>query len=269
MTAKTIVDAAINALNILERAAYVTEIYEEIISYNLYAFGAKDPKSVLRITLDRHCINKNLGIMHQSRHFVKLSDGRYGLISQNVHFSDNNLSYFLNKAEPVDTSALKIHELASLQRERVRKEIIEGLRELSAEQFEDFCRIFLTKYGFLKMNLTRRGRDGGIDVTGLLKAGLASMRVAVQCKKYSAENKVGRSAISAFRGDITGEYEQGIFITTSSYTKDAENISFKPSCVPIVLIDGEQLADFMIDKRIGVQTKLIELYDFERDLLWE
>jgi hypothetical protein len=30
-------------------------------------------------------------------------------------------------------------------------------------------------------------------------------------------------------------------------------ISFKPSCVPVVLIDGEQLADFMIDKRIGVQ----------------
>lgn len=46
-------------------------------------------------------------------------------------------------------------------------------------------------------------------------------------------------------------------------------ISFKPSCVPVVLIDGEQLADFMIDKRIGVQRELIEIYDFEQDLLWD
>ncbi|ECQ0012969.1 restriction endonuclease, partial [Salmonella enterica subsp. enterica serovar Kentucky] len=72
-----------------------------------------------------------------------------------------------------------------------------------------------------------------------------------------------------FRGDITGEFEQGIFITTSSYTKEALEISFKPSCVPVVLIDGEQLADFMIDKRIGVQRELIEIYDFEQDLLWD
>ncbi|EBO2675113.1 restriction endonuclease, partial [Salmonella enterica subsp. enterica serovar Kentucky] len=50
---------------------------------------------------------------------------------------------------------------------------------------------------------------------------------------------------------------------------EALEISFKPSCVPVVLIDGEQLADFMIDKRIGVQRELIEIYDFEQDLLWD
>lgn len=119
------------------------------------------------------------------------------------------------------------------------------------------------------MTLTRKGRDGGVDVTGRLKVGLASMRVAVQCKKYAEDNKVGRSSISAFRGDITGEFEQGIFITTSSYSKEAELVSFKPACIPIVLIDGEQLADFMIDKRIGVQRQLMEIYEFERDLIWD
>jgi restriction system protein len=118
------------------------------------------------------------------------------------------------------------------------------------------------------MELTNRGRDGGIDVKGVLKVGLSYMRVAVQCEKYSPSNKVGRRAISEFRGNITGEFEQGIFITTSSFTKEATELSFKPSCVPIVLIDGQQLSDFMIERRIGVERELVELYNFEQDLLW-
>lgn len=266
MISKTIVDAAIRALQLLGRSAIVSEIYEIIVQHGFYKFGAKDPKSVLRVTLDRHCTNKAISIMHQIRYFRKLVDGRYELIGSSAKTSNVDEEI---KAEDVERSIQEIHELAANQRNKVKKEIIASLRALSPDKFEDFCRIFLTKYGFLEMKLTRRGRDGGIDVTGRLKVGLASMRVAVQCKKYAAENKIGRSSVSAFRGDITGDFEQGIYITTSSYTKEAEDVSFKPACIPIVLIDGEQLADFMIDKRIGVQRDLVEIYDFEQDLLWE
>lgn len=97
----------------------------------------------------------------------------------------------------------------------------------------------------------------------------AEMRVAAQCKRYAEGNKVGRPDISQFRGDITGDFEQGIFITTSTFTKEAQEIYFKPGCVPIILIDGEQLADIMIDKGIGVQRQSIEIYDYEADLLFE
>lgn len=103
------------------------------------------------------------------------------------------------------------------------------------------------------MNVTSIGRDGGIDAKGALKIGIAEMRVAAQCKRYAAHNKVGRPDVSQFRGDITGEFEQGIFITTSSFTKEAEIVSFKAGCVPIILIDGEQLAEIMIKKGIGIQ----------------
>lgn len=252
MTLKTIVDAAINALEKLGYAAFVSEIYETIVTYNLYEFGAKDPKSVLRITLDRHCVNKYIDVAHCNKCFKKTHGGRYELFNNEEASVRERNDAIQIEAEEVEKSAKEIHELAYLQRNKVRIEIIESLRRLVPEKFEDFCRIFLTKYGFLEMKLTKRGRDGGVDVTGLLKVGLANMRVAVQCKKYSADNKVGRNAISAFRGDISGEFEQGIFITTSSYTKEAADISFKASCVPIILIDGTQLADFMIDKRISV-----------------
>lgn len=266
---KTIIEAAIEASIIIGKAALINELYNVIILHELYKFGAKDPKSVLRLTLDRHCLNKNLGVMHQKRFYKKLFDGRYELISKTLSFNDvTNKTPAQHKADEVDISSRNIYDLASIQRDKVKKEIIESLIELRAEQFEDFCRIFLTKYGFIDMELTARGRDGGIDVKGLLSIGLATMRVAVQCKKYSSSNKIGRRSISEFRGNITGEFEQGIFITTSTYTKEAAELSFKASCVPIVLIDGQQLADFMIEKRIGVQKEIIEIYNFEQDLLW-
>lgn len=267
MISRTIAKAAIDALDLLGKAAFITDIYNVIIERNLYNFGARDPKAVLRITLDRHCINKKFNVMHQSRFFKKLADGRYELLSKTVNDCHQTLEQ--NRADDVEDLSRNIYSLLSIQRDRVRQEIINNLRALSPEQFEDFCRIFLIKYGFVEMMLTSRGRDGGVDVTGSLKIGLANMRVAVQCKKYAAENKIGRRAISEFRGNITGEFEQGIFITTSSYTKEATNVSFKASCIPIILIDGDQLADFMIEKKVGVQSDIVEIYSFERDLLWE
>lgn len=266
---KTIIDAAIKASTILGKAASLDELYESIMKNSLYVFGAKDPKSVLRITLDRYCINKNLGRPHQKRYYKKLIGGCYELL---VDFSETEKSIMKtsiqSKADEVESSTRDFYCLAAAQKDKVKSEILENLVLLHPDQFEEFCRIFLTKYGFLEMELTSRGRDGGIDVKGALKVGLSYMRVAVQCKKYSPSNKVGRRAISEFRGNITGEFEQGIFITTSSFTKEAAELSFKPSCVPIVLIDGQQLADFMIEKRIGVERELIELYNFEQDLLW-
>lgn len=47
---------------------------------------------------------------------------------------------------------------------------------------------------------------------------------------------------------------KGVFITTSTFSKDAkhyvENLSKK-----IVLIDGEQLANYMIEYNVGVSEK--------------
>lgn len=154
------------------------------------------------------------------------------------------------------------------QKERCKAEILAYLRSLSASEFEEFSELFLNRYGFKSMNVTSIGRDGGIDVKGALKIGIAEMRVAAQCKRYAAHNKVGRPDVSQFRGDITGEFEQGIFITTSSFTKEAEFVSFKAGCVPIILIDGEQLAEIMIEKGIGIQKQHLELYDFDADLIY-
>ena len=84
--------------------------------------------------------------------------------------------------------------------------------------------------------------------------------VYIQAKKW--ENPVGSPEIQKFAGALQAQRaKKGIFITTSNFTKDAEdyvrNIESK-----IVLIDGELLANLMIDHNIGVSP--LASYEIKR-----
>lgn len=125
--------------------------------------------------------------------------------------------------------------------------------------FELFCKNLLEKYGFHNLVVTQKSRDGGIDGHGRLKIGLAYMNVAFQCKRWGS-NKISRKEIDAFRGAVQGEYEQGLFFTTSSFSKEAEESSIKRGAVPIVLIDGDMIVDFMIDKHFGIEYEELPIY---------
>lgn len=264
-----IYEAAIAALNSLQKPATASEVYEAIVDEQLYVFGAKKPVEVLRVTMDKHTKNKAFTKMNAERYFYKHTNGKYELLDEYRKFS---VGYEVKEPSPEeiqsDDCAEQIFELAAQQKEKCKAEILSYLRALTPSEFEEFSELFLNRYGFKSMNVTSVGRDGGIDVKGALKIGIAEMRVAAQCKRYAENNKVGRPDVSQFRGDITGEYEQGIFITTSSFTKEAQEVSFKPGCVPIVLIDGEQLAETIIEKGIGIQKQQVEIYDFDADLIY-
>ncbi len=93
--------------------------------------------------------------------------------------------------------------------------------------------------------------DGGID--GIIdedKLGLDS--IYIQAKRW--ESSVGRPEIQKFVGALQGNRaHKGVFITTSEFTKDAQeyvkNISNK-----VVLINGYTLAKLMIENDVGVST---------------
>jgi predicted helicase len=108
---------------------------------------------------------------------------------------------------------------------------------LTPKQFERFAGTLLSAYGFNEMKVTGKSGDGGIDGHGKLKVGLASMNVAFQCKRW--QGAVGRPEIDKFRGAIQGEFEQGIFFTTSQFSSPAQEASIKKGAAPIVLLDRE------------------------------
>ena len=259
MTKLTIVEAALEALNLIGDSATVRQIYAKIMERQLYKFGAKDPLAVLRIQMERHSDTSTWRSEAKHKLFSKTDSGEFYPLNSRMLSKEE-------KCDAVDTLLL-VKELANkLKRDTIAR-IVSHLYSLEPEEFESFCRRFLERYGFEDMKVTKRGRDGGIDVYGTLEVGISKLHVAAQCKRYKKSNKISRPDISQFRGDIQGEYQQGIFITTSSFTQDAQNSAFKRGCVPIVLIDGETLAEIMIDRGIGVSTSNIPIYDFEIDLV--
>jgi restriction system protein len=159
---------------------------------------------------------------------------------------------------PIVSSKVNLVEIYDEYEEGFKSLLLDKLSELTPRQFEEFAKRFLQAYGFLDVDVTKVGPDGGIDGFGRLKIGLASMNVAFQCKKWSGN--IGSKEIQQFRGAIQGKYEQGIFFTTSDFTQQAKDISFQQGAVPIVLINGEGIVEIMLDKGFGIKKKPLYLY---------
>ncbi|MBA3947708.1 MAG: restriction endonuclease [Herpetosiphonaceae bacterium] len=91
--------------------------------------------------------------------------------------------------------------------------------------------------------------DGGID--GIIKEDRLGLEaIYIQAKRW--EGSVGRPVIQAFAGSLEGQKaRKGVFITTSRFSPDAKDYITRIE-KKIVLIDGEQLAQLMIDYGVGV-----------------
>jgi restriction system protein len=117
--------------------------------------------------------------------------------------------------------------------------------------------------GFLKVEVTGRSGDGGIDGVGVLRVALLSFQVYFQCKKW--KGNVRAKDIRDFRGAMVGRTDKGLFITTGSYTPDAQKEATRDGAPAIDLIDGEQLCELLKNLKLGVTTKMVEEVSVEAD----
>lgn len=100
--------------------------------------------------------------------------------------------------------------------------------------------------------VTQKSRDGGID--GIIKEDKLGLGVIyLQAKRYDT-GIVGRPAVHGFVGAMSGKAKKGIFITTSGFSREALEYAQNLSDVKVVLIDGEKLAEYMIDYNLGVSA---------------
>ncbi len=104
-----------------------------------------------------------------------------------------------------------------------------------------------------------RSHDGGID--GVINEDKLGLDVIyVQAKRW--DSNVSRPMVQSFAGALDGvRANRGILITTSEFSKDAHEY-VKSIGKKIVLIDGETLANLMIEYNIGVNT--ISVYQIKR-----
>ncbi len=136
------------------------------------------------------------------------------------------------------------------------QELLEKLRNIDPYFFEKVVGELLTMMGYGRFEATLGSGDGGID--GIVyqdKLGLD--KIFFQAKRYGEGNSVSARDVRDFVGtlELHGAHK-GIFITTSRFPKDTNDI-LKKTSKNIILIDGPKLAELMIENDVGVSTHKI------------
>ena len=145
-------------------------------------------------------------------------------------------------------------------------DLLQKTLDQSPQFFEHLVVDLLVKMGYggsfaNSAKVTQYVHDDGID--GIIfedKLGLD--KIYIQAKRYKPENTIGKPQIQQFAGALDEQKaSKGVFITTSSFSKEARSYVNKAS-KKIVLIDGQELARYMIEYNVGVSTR--HIYEVKR-----
>jgi restriction system protein len=144
-------------------------------------------------------------------------------------------------------------------------ELLTKLKKSSPPFFERIVVELLVKmgYGGSRADAGKAiGRTGDEGIDGIIKEDKLGLDVVyVQAKRWDT-NAVGRPDVMQFAGALQAQKAtKGIFITTSRFTDDARNYVSQIGS-KIVLIDGDQLSQLMIDHDVGVST--VSLYPVKK-----
>ena len=177
-----------------------------------------------------------------------------------------------DKSEPeiIEISETTPQESIEFGYQKIRKELeLELLNRVKSCSpdffFERLVVDLLVKmgYGGSRRDAGRaigKSGDGGID--GIIKEDKLGLDIVyIQAKRWD-NTVVGRPEIQKFVGALHGQRaRKGVFITTSRFSQEArEYVSIIDS--KIVLIDGQELAQLMIDNHVGVST--VSIYEIKK-----
>lgn len=163
-----------------------------------------------------------------------------------------------NTIDPPEVTPLEMFEVAFRQmREALAEELLSRLLECEPQFFEEIVVRLLRAMGyggqFGDGKVTNYSKDGGID--GVIhedKLGLDA--VCVQAKRW--QGNIGRPVVQSFVGSMDMiRAKKGVVITTADFSKDAIDFVDRIEGKRVVLINGKQLCQLMIDHNVGVAEK--------------
>jgi restriction system protein len=134
--------------------------------------------------------------------------------------------------------------------------LLECLLKMKPAAFERLCQRILKESGFIKVDVTGRSGDGGIDGIGVLRLNLLSFHVFFQCRRW--KGSVGAPVIRDFRGAMVGRADKGLVMTTGTFSTDARKEATRDGAPAIDLVDGETLCELLKSLKIGVSIRKVE-----------
>lgn len=160
-------------------------------------------------------------------------------------------------------------------RSSVFDEVLDTIRKKTPVEFEKLVVKLLDRMGYGGQvknagTVTQASNDGGID--GIIKEDVLGLgRIHIQAKRYTKDNTVGREEIQKFVGALAvARSNKGVFITTSRYSAGArEYADSLNGSTNLVLIDGLELAEYIYDFGLGMQTEqVVEIKKMDNDF-WD
>ena len=151
-------------------------------------------------------------------------------------------------------------------------QLLERVRQASPKFFEELVVELLVAMGYGgshedASSVVGQSGDEGID--GIIKEDRLGLdTIYIQAKRW--KDSIGRPEIQRFAGALQGQRaRKGVFLTTSAFTADARAYAGNLQTT-IVLIDGAQLAQLMLEFGIGVsQASLVKLWKLDEDYFVE
>lgn len=193
------------------------------------------------------------------------------IISDENTTASNNIDDSNDDMTPSETIEISFKKIKN----KIYNDILDTIISKSPREFEKLVVALLQKMGYggeIKDSgeVTQYSNDNGID--GIIKEDVLGFgRIYIQAKRYQRDNKIGREDLNKFVGALAvAQSNKGVFITTSTFNKNAVEYASKlNSTTTLVLIDGEQLAKYIYDYSLGMQTKeIIEIKELDSDF-WD
>lgn len=168
------------------------------------------------------------------------------------------------EARPEETPDEILEQAYSSLRTQLASDLLSRVKASTSTFFEQLVVDLLIRMGYGGSQSEAgeaigRSGDEGIDGT-IRQDRLGLDTIYIQAKKW--EGTVGRPEIQKFVGALHGKQSsKGVFLTTGNFSEEAREYVSKIGS-RVVLIDGRQLAEFMIDNDLGVARR--SLYELKR-----
>jgi restriction system protein len=158
-------------------------------------------------------------------------------------------------------------------RATVASQLLQRLRDEDPEFLEQTVLKLLHAmgYGSSEDDLQHLGGSGDGGVDGVIKQDKFGLdQIYIQAKRYGS-NVVGRPHIQNFVGALSGKHAtRGVFITTSQFSSDAEEFAKNVPQYRIILVDGEDLVQLMIEHKVGVRiAQTLEVVEIDENFFNE
>jgi len=199
----------------------------------------------------------NTKFLKQFPEYVKFAGANTSADNSSV-LSQDNLTEQITPEEALASAYQKL-KLALAQ------DLLTLVKDCTPDFFERLVVKLLVKMGYggsIQDAGKAIGRSGDEGIDGIIKEDRLGLdAIYIQAKKW--EGTVGLPEIQKFVGALAGQSaKKGVFIITSSFSKEAQEYARNMKDTKIVLLDGEQLTQYMIDYNLGVS--IISQYEVKK-----